>query len=277
MDEAWERVGEWWDAGDMESVARACTELLERDPDSASALGTRGAARAALGDLEGAIADLSRSIELEPDRSWTWAMRGDARDEAGQEVEAVVDLTRAIELDPDDAWSRLRRFQIADRRLGLTASLHEVLDAEDDALDEALVACMTATSDSSEAEVAFADLQRALELDAPMVMSALGGAALDHADDGPPETLRWIHRRREGDLDEMLGTAGALVQAGASDALAMMVALDAAIEMRIIEGNAEAPRARAALARLVIAEIDRRTTGGESGLEAVRASFEEHL
>jgi tetratricopeptide (TPR) repeat protein len=275
-DEAGEPAGERWDAGDMESVVMLCTAKLEHDPDSSGALGTRGAARAALGDLEGAIADLSRSIELAPDQPWTWAVRGDVQDRAGRGAEAMADLTRAIEVDPDNAWTRARRFQIAAKGLGLDEVLSP--DPEEGGKPDFrrwIGRLMMDPTLTGELGTALEDLQRAMQLDAETAMFVLSGAPAPEGADDLIGTMGWLREHRDGDLEEILAEAQAA--AGRPHALATFLSLGAALGLRVAVGVPGAPEARAALAALAIAEIDRQAAAGATGLEPVREWFEVYL
>jgi tetratricopeptide (TPR) repeat protein len=77
---------------------KACSELIERSPEDATAYHNRAFAHALAGDVDSAIADYSKVIAIAPSTASAYTNRGRAYASRGDYTHAVEDETKAHEL-----------------------------------------------------------------------------------------------------------------------------------------------------------------------------------
>ncbi len=77
---------------------KACSALIDRDPNDAAAYYTRAVALQFKGEIDRAIADFNKAIELNPNLAAAYDGRGRAYVSKGDYTNAVLDVTRAGEL-----------------------------------------------------------------------------------------------------------------------------------------------------------------------------------
>jgi tetratricopeptide (TPR) repeat protein len=77
---------------------KACSDLIERTPEDATAYHNRAFAYALAGDVDNAIADYSKVIAIAPSTASAYANRGRAYASKGDYTHAVEDETKAHEL-----------------------------------------------------------------------------------------------------------------------------------------------------------------------------------
>ena len=77
---------------------KGCSELIQRDPDDATAYHNRAVAYGLAGDIDNAIADYTKVIQIAPDNASAYDNRGRAYASKGDYTHAVEDGTKAHEL-----------------------------------------------------------------------------------------------------------------------------------------------------------------------------------
>ncbi len=92
--------GDCQNSADRALAVRACTEIINRNPNAVTAYGSRGYAYLALGKEDLAIADFTRAIELNPRDAHVYAMRAHGYQVKGAHDLTIADYTRAIAIDP---------------------------------------------------------------------------------------------------------------------------------------------------------------------------------
>ena len=85
-------------ARDHQLRIEGCSQIIQRDPNDATAYHNRAFARGLAGDIDNAIADYSRVIEMAPENASAYVNRGRAYASKGEYTHAVADQTRAQEL-----------------------------------------------------------------------------------------------------------------------------------------------------------------------------------
>ena len=85
-------------ARDHQLRIQGCSQIIQRDPNDATAYHNRAFARGLAGDVDNAIADYSRVIEIAPENASAYVNRGRAYANKGEYTHAVADQTRAQEL-----------------------------------------------------------------------------------------------------------------------------------------------------------------------------------
>ena len=109
----------------LEAVDRA----IEREPDNAYALGTRGLVLRALGRREEAVEALCAALRIDPTLAWAQLLElGETLRLLGWHAEALEVLDRAIEREPDNAYALGTRGQVL-RALGRREEAVEALCA----------------------------------------------------------------------------------------------------------------------------------------------------
>lgn len=96
-------------AGDLDTAEKLFSELIQEEPQSASAWSNRGSVRISLRLFEDARADLTQAIQLAPDAPVPLLNRAIALEALGRYDEAINDCKSAIERDPEEyaAWFNL--------------------------------------------------------------------------------------------------------------------------------------------------------------------------
>jgi tetratricopeptide (TPR) repeat protein len=77
---------------------RACSEIIQRSPNDATAYHNRAVAYALAGDTDSAIADYSKVIEIAPSNATAYENRGRAYASRGDYTNAVADANKAKDL-----------------------------------------------------------------------------------------------------------------------------------------------------------------------------------
>jgi tetratricopeptide (TPR) repeat protein len=77
---------------------KACSEIIQRDPNDATAYHNRAVAYGLAGNLERAIADYTKAIEIRPDNASAYENRGRAYASKGDYTRALADVMKASEL-----------------------------------------------------------------------------------------------------------------------------------------------------------------------------------
>jgi tetratricopeptide (TPR) repeat protein len=85
-------------ARDHQLRIEGCSQIIQRDPNDATAYHNRAFARGLAGDVDNAIADYSKVIEIAPENASAYVNRGRAYASKGEYTHAVADQTRAQEL-----------------------------------------------------------------------------------------------------------------------------------------------------------------------------------
>jgi tetratricopeptide (TPR) repeat protein len=85
-------------ARDHQLRIQGCSQIIQRDPNDATAYHNRAFARGLAGDIDNAIADYSKVIEIAPENASAYVNRGRAYASKGEYTHAVADQTRAQEL-----------------------------------------------------------------------------------------------------------------------------------------------------------------------------------
>jgi tetratricopeptide (TPR) repeat protein len=85
---------------DDDARVRACSVLIERNPNDAIAYHHRGLASQAAGELDRAITDYNKAIALKPNYGLVYESRARVFAAKGDYTNAVADITRAGELTP---------------------------------------------------------------------------------------------------------------------------------------------------------------------------------
>src|SRR5262249_21979685 len=103
-------VSERWaaceDAGNIDGVIKACTEVIEAKQDPrdrlSMAFNNRGYAYARLGEFDRAMADLNEALKLDPQNPLAFINRGFTWTTHEEHEHAVADFPRALRLDPEN-------------------------------------------------------------------------------------------------------------------------------------------------------------------------------
>jgi tetratricopeptide (TPR) repeat protein len=77
---------------------KGCSEIIQRDPNDATAYHNRAVAYGLAGVIDYAIADYTKVIEITPDNASAYDNRGRAYASKGDYTNAVADVTKASEL-----------------------------------------------------------------------------------------------------------------------------------------------------------------------------------
>jgi tetratricopeptide (TPR) repeat protein len=77
---------------------KVCSDIIQRDPNDATAYHNRAVAYGANGEIDRAIADYTKAIELTPDNAAAYDNRGRAYASKGDYTHAIADVTKASEL-----------------------------------------------------------------------------------------------------------------------------------------------------------------------------------
>ena len=77
---------------------KGCSQIIQRDPNNATAYHNRAVAYGLTGDIDHAIADYSKTIEIRPDNAAAYENRGRAYASKGDYTHALADVTKASEL-----------------------------------------------------------------------------------------------------------------------------------------------------------------------------------
>ena len=85
-------------ARDHQLRIQGCSQIIQRDPNDATAYHNRAFARGLAGDIDNAISDYSKVIEIAPENASAYVNRGRAYASKGEYTHAVADQTRAQEL-----------------------------------------------------------------------------------------------------------------------------------------------------------------------------------
>ena len=96
-------------AGNYEASVTLFSEVLEKNPDHAQALRSRGAANLKLNAIDAAIADFDRVIEMDPHYARAFHLRGLAKEQKGDNQGASGDFETAIDLAPEYGAAYLSR------------------------------------------------------------------------------------------------------------------------------------------------------------------------
>jgi len=83
---------------DPQRRIRSCSDIIQRDPNDATAYHNRAVAYGLAGDVDHAIADFTKTIEIRPDNAAAYEHRGRAFASKGDYTHAVDDVNRASEL-----------------------------------------------------------------------------------------------------------------------------------------------------------------------------------
>jgi len=160
---------------DPEGAVRACTLLLERDPNNAVALVHRGKMLTYISQSERALSDLNRAIQLKPTLAEAYAARGAWHRWFGQIDEAIKDFNQAIRLKGDDGEAILLR-GVAHANMGHKELALQDYDAAIARIGEALTRNErdahqyrlrgVARTNKQEIDAALVDFDRALNLTA---------------------------------------------------------------------------------------------------------------
>jgi tetratricopeptide (TPR) repeat protein len=92
--------GKAYEKGDYITARRIFEDLVDADPNDASAQAALGALMVQVRETEPALAHLTRAIELDPREISAYANRGEAYLRLGRRVEGEADLRKAISFDP---------------------------------------------------------------------------------------------------------------------------------------------------------------------------------
>lgn len=79
------------------------SELIELDPQFATALQNRGCTYYHQRNYDQAIGDFDSTLDIEPENTDVFFMRGMAYCRSGRQSQGILDFNRYLELDPDDA------------------------------------------------------------------------------------------------------------------------------------------------------------------------------
>jgi tetratricopeptide (TPR) repeat protein len=85
---------------DLEGALADCDAALDRSPDDANVLNSRGFVRFRLGRFEDALADYDRALALDADVASSHYMRGLTRRRLGQEPDAATDIAAGVAREP---------------------------------------------------------------------------------------------------------------------------------------------------------------------------------
>jgi tetratricopeptide (TPR) repeat protein len=77
---------------------KGCSEIIQRDPNDATAYHNRAVAYALAGDIDRAIVDYTKTIEIRPDNAIAYENRGRAYASKGDYTNAIADATQASAL-----------------------------------------------------------------------------------------------------------------------------------------------------------------------------------
>ncbi|KAH7441707.1 hypothetical protein KP509_03G050100 [Ceratopteris richardii] len=96
-------------SGDLNTAERLFSELIQEEPQSASAWSNRGSVRMSLSLFEDAREDFTQAIQLAPAAPVPYLNRAIAFEALGRFEEAINDCKSAIERDPEEyaAWFNL--------------------------------------------------------------------------------------------------------------------------------------------------------------------------
>ena len=83
---------------DPQRRIKSCSDIIQRDPNDATAFHNRAVAYGLAGDVDHAIADYTKTIEMRPDNAAAYENRGRAYASKGDYTHAVDDVNRASEL-----------------------------------------------------------------------------------------------------------------------------------------------------------------------------------
>ena len=92
--------GDCENSADRALAVRACTEIINRDPNALVAFKRRGFAYLDQRQVDLAIADFTKAIVLDPRDARLYAIRGFAYENKRAYDLAIADYTRAIQIDP---------------------------------------------------------------------------------------------------------------------------------------------------------------------------------
>jgi tetratricopeptide (TPR) repeat protein len=103
------------DGKDDELALKACSELIRRNPNDATAFYNRGVAHEALGKDKEALEDYNRAIKINPRHPSFFHNRGGVHSSLDDLDSAIADYSMALRLDPNSqgthrarAWARVR-------------------------------------------------------------------------------------------------------------------------------------------------------------------------
>jgi tetratricopeptide (TPR) repeat protein len=83
---------------DPQLRVKACSGIIERDPNDATAYHNRAVAYGLAGDVDHAIADYTKTIEIKPDNAAAYENRGRAYASKGDYTRALADVMKGSEL-----------------------------------------------------------------------------------------------------------------------------------------------------------------------------------
>ncbi len=83
---------------DPQRRIRSCSDIIQRDPNDATAYHNRAVAYGLAGDVDHAIADYTKTIEIRPDNAAAYENRGRAFASKGDYTRALADVMKASEL-----------------------------------------------------------------------------------------------------------------------------------------------------------------------------------
>lgn len=114
------------------------SKVIELDNQNADAYGERGIAKDNIGDSRGAISDYTKCLEYNPNKFFTYANRSISKKKLKDFRGALIDINKAIDILDNISLNKSNTdsdYLLKSRYLGIRASILEVINKYDEAID----------------------------------------------------------------------------------------------------------------------------------------------